>query len=274
MDDTVELMGPIFSTSLSSSFWTKWNTLSADILAQASTKPLLYAPPTVSPPMCSENIVFFGPTASQRMKPLELYLQSYSIDGLVIIQYDEDHYSSESARFAESLCSDSITCLGSIILSSNTDEDGLDAMINTLTSSGNSRIVIVNLILGSSGNIPLLFDKIEALNARILETNQRYFVISTMVDETQLVPSMQGHHAVSSYFKDVNSPTNFAFKSIFAGRNGDGFVLTEGTEKAYSAILAWASSVELADSFDHVKTRVSGYNVRYSYVSFNTMLVS
>lgn len=263
MEDAIELMGPIFSTSLSATFWKKWNTLSADILAQASTKPLMYVPPTVSPPSCSENIIFFGPTATQRMKPLELYLQSHSIDALIVLQFEENHYSAESAEFAESLCSDSITCLGSVKLSSDTDAAGLDAIINTVSVSGHSRIAIVNLIPGSSGNIPILFDKIKALNAKILETNQRYFVISTMVDEAQLLPSMQGHHAVSSYFKDVNSPTNFAFKSIFAGRNGEGFILTEETEKAYSAILSWASSVEIADSFDHVRARVSGYNVSF-----------
>jgi hypothetical protein len=209
------------------------------------------------------HLIQTGPTATQRLKPLQLYLLSQSIDGLVIVQTDDNHYTTESKNFAESLCSDTVVCLGSIVLSSDNDIDGLDTMLSLVSNSISRRIVIVNLIPGSSGNIPTLFDKIESLNEKVLETNQRYFVISTMVDERELLPSMRGHWAVASYFNDVNSPANFAFKSIFAGRDGDDFVLTEETEKAYSAIWAWASSVELAETFDHLRVRVSGYGVDF-----------
>jgi hypothetical protein len=262
-DEDVELMGPIFSTSLSAPLWEKWESLSSEILSLASTKPLVYAPPTIPPRTCAKHTIYFGPSVIQRLQPLKLYLFSQSIDGLVIVQNDESDYTKDSVLYAESLCSGKVNCLGNNLLSSDNDIVGLDAMFSTLAASGASRIVILNLIPGSSENIPSLFGEVESLNAKILETNQRFFVISTMVDERELINSMRGHWAVSSYFQYFKGSTNFAFKSTIAGRNGENFVLTEETEKAYSAIRTWASSVEIAETFEHSKVRVSGYNVSF-----------
>lgn len=132
-------------------------------------------------------------------------------------------------------------------------------MSNLKKKKKNLSPALFNLIPGDSPNSDLLFATVQQV--RSTNPSSRVFIASTGIDERQLKASHQDHYAVAGYFREYRSPGNAVLLSSYAGRYGDDDIVTEESQKAYTAIHSWFRAVRSAETFDATRVRVNLYRL-------------
>jgi hypothetical protein len=246
----------IFGSSLDKASTASWGTVSAQLDSSALT---IYPPPV--PAIASaKNTIMLGLTVPQMLNNSLDWMAENHFDGYYIIGAENDDFTVKVVDFTKAKWAGVIPFINSrnlIVGDAVSNKVILTQMVSDISTSGMTRIAVINTFPGFDSSSKTLFDLLKTLSIQ-------HKVLSTSIAEKHLTENMKSHFAVSSYVSTISLPENSVFLSSFRARFGPQSIVTDAMAFAYNALIMWQKAAEIADSFDPTKVRVQLYRTPFS----------